>query len=92
MRLDDSIGGSNPEPTSAEQRVSEARSFFEKLDATHHQLTVYRVSVDGDRAEVLTYFRAGHFKRHLVGGATFDQVGHYVHDCVRRADGWRIGG
>ena len=92
VALDSSIGGSDPEPSPAEERVDEARSFFGKLDATHHQVTVYRVSVDGDEAEVLSYFRAGHFKDHLVGGSTFDQVGHYLHRCVRRADGWRITG
>ena len=94
VRLDETVGGSDEDagPRPAAERVEEARSFFGKLDATHHQLTVCRASVDGDRAELLTYFRAGHFKAHVIGGSTFDQVGHYVHDCVRRPDGWRIAG
>ena len=92
VALDSSIGGSDESPMPAGERVDEARKFFGKLDATHHQLTVYRVEVDGDAARVLTYFRAGHYKDHVIGGSTFDQVGHYRHECVRREGGWRIAG
>ena len=90
VQLDSSIGGSDPTPQDAREWVANARSFFDPLDATHHQLTVYRVELRGDEASVLTYFRAGHYKKHLAGGATFDQVGRYEHQCIRADGQWRI--
>lgn len=64
--------------------VDQARSFFETLDRTHHHLTLYRIDHDAssDELVVTSYFRAGHFKSHFVGGATFDQVGRYAHRMV----------
>lgn len=97
VKLDDSIGGSNPAPQPAEDWVINARGFFDVLDATHHHVTPYEWTRDedddgGGAVTVMSYFRAGHFKNVIVGGATFDQVGTYHHRCVRREDGWRIAG
>ena len=97
VELDSSIGGSDPSPQAVADRVKLARKFFEPFEATHHHVTVYSVryaSIDskGDELEVRSYFRAGHFKRHFVGGASFEQMGDYRHRCVRTDDGWRISG
>ena len=92
VQLDSSIGGSDPAPMPAAERVAKAREFFDPLEATHHHVTVCTVTLDGDSAEVTSNFRAGHFKRHLIGAATFDQVGHYVHRCRRSGDTWVIAG
>ena len=100
--LDTSIGGEgdDAEPEDADGRVLAARDFFEPFDATHHHVTLYSVSHEpgGDAAEVLSYFRAGHYKQHVLGGATFSQSGHYRHRCARTGvmpdnpTGWHITG
>ena len=94
VTLDSTVGDSPAGPVPAGQQVEQARDFFDKLDATHHHLTVYRIDLadDGRSAEVLTYFRAGHFKAHVLGGGSFDQAGHYEQRCVRTTDGWRLAG
>jgi hypothetical protein len=59
-------------------------------DATQHRMTNIDITLDGDRATLLTHMTARHMFE-LDGKKEFQTVGgYYHHDLVRTADGWRI--
>lgn len=70
--------------------------FAEFMDAahqgfgtTHHRLTNFVVTIDGDRATARTYVHAVLTLRDDPA-AWYDALGHYDDVIVRSADGWRI--
>jgi hypothetical protein len=71
--------------------VATARRFFGRLDATQHVSANHQVAIDGDRASCTSTLLAQHFLAGCDGGETQRQVGYYVNDLARGADGgWRI--
>jgi ketosteroid isomerase-like protein len=71
--------------------VAIARRFFGRLDATQHVSANHQVAIDGDRASCTSTLLAQHFLTGCDGGETQRQVGYYVNDLARGADGeWRI--
>jgi len=59
------------------------------LDAVHHQVSNFRVRVDGDRATVRCYGIAYHYLAAAKGGQTRTFVGSYVFGLTRADDTWR---
>lgn len=65
-------------------------TFHELFDATQHVMTNHLVTVDGDRAQAMTY-GAWRLIRHAAGDPpVWDGTGWYDDALVRTGEGWRI--
>ncbi|CAN5565492.1 nuclear transport factor 2 family protein [soil metagenome] len=60
------------------------------MGSTHHRLTNFVVSVDGDRAEARSYVHAILIAVPGDPNSWIDALGHYDDVFVRTPDGWRI--
>jgi hypothetical protein len=58
---------------------------------TQHLFSVYKVDVNGDRAQTLVYMHARHFIRESEGiHPPWDMGGYYTHHLERTASGWKV--
>lgn len=61
------------------------------VTVTHHAVTNFRLSVDGDRATLRCHLVAFHYREGALGGDTFTIRGAYHDRLVRTPEGgWRI--
>ena len=60
------------------------------VTVTHHAVTNFQVTVDGDRATSRCHLVAFHYREGTPGGDTFTIRGVYSDRLVRTPDGWRI--
>jgi len=73
----------------ADDWVAMARGQVGTLRGTQHLCSVYATDIDGDSAEVTSYYQAAHFEPSAEGDATFVHRGLY-HGCARTSQGWKI--
>jgi hypothetical protein len=85
-----SVTGGEPARVPAQQIVANWQQAFALLDAVHHQIGNFRVSVDGEYAAASCYGIAYHFRAAARGGKTRMFVGSYDVGLRRRDAGWRI--
>lgn len=64
-------------------------AFHDPFDATQHTMSNHQVTVNGDRANAMTY---GHWRliRDVPGGNMWEGAGWYDDQLVRTDAGWRI--
>lgn len=74
---------------SADEWVELARGLIENLDATQHLMGNIQVEIDGDRAIARCYVQAQHVRAEDLGGNLYIIAGHYRHEMIRTAQGWR---
>ena len=74
---------------SADKWVELARGLIENLDATQHLMGNIQAEVDGDRAVARCYVQAQHVRAGELGEPRYIIAGHYRHDMIRTAQGWR---
>jgi 3-phenylpropionate/cinnamic acid dioxygenase small subunit len=70
--------------------VEQVQAHLGGVGATQHLLGNHRVTVDGDTARALTYWRAHHVGTGPMDGSSFEAMGEYDDHLVRTAEGWRI--
>ena len=63
-----------------------------KLDASHHEATNYRVTVEGDEALATCYGTSYHYLENPTGRNTRTFVGDYVFNLSRERGAWSVHG
>jgi len=58
--------------------------------ATHHNVTNFRIDVDGDTATAKVHFIAAHAGTGTKAGSSYTMWGEYDDTLVRTPDGWRV--
>lgn len=85
-----SLAGGEPEHTTPVDIVEGWKATLGSLDAVHHQVGNYEVSVHGDRAEASCYGTAFHFLPNEAGDAVRRFVGTYDIGLVKRRGAWCV--
>ena len=85
-----SAGAGKAEPLSPEQIVSAWQTQLPGYVHTQHLVTNPIVTIDGDRARVISQVHATHFLPNDKGESYWTFVGAYDHELVRTPSGWRI--
>lgn len=83
-------GGGGIQEVKADEWVKGAAAFFGALDATQHDLTPYKIVVDGDAAYVCVMLHAQHYKKNDWGEPVQIMVGTHNFWMRRHGDTWRI--
>jgi 3-phenylpropionate/cinnamic acid dioxygenase small subunit len=58
--------------------------------ATHHNVTNFRIAVEGGRAKARAHFIAAHAGEGRHAGESYVMWGEYADELVRTAEGWRV--
>lgn len=58
--------------------------------ATHHNVTNFRIAVDGDTAQARVHYIAAHAGTGALVGHTYVMWGEYADALERTAQGWRV--
>jgi 3-phenylpropionate/cinnamic acid dioxygenase small subunit len=86
-----SLVGSEPSTVSPEVVSSIWSEGFATLDHIHHQVSNFRTTIDGDRAEVKCYGIAFHHRSDIQDPIKWRRfVGTYEFDLLRGESGWAI--
>lgn len=84
-----SLFGGSPGKQPADALLAGWRAALQRV-ATQHLLGPIEVRLSGATASASCHVRALHHAAGAPGGETWDVLGHYVFDLVRRGPGWRI--
>lgn len=91
--LDYSLINGNPATqVNADDVVKQWQKLLSGFQSTHHSLTNFLVTLNGDKASVECYFRALHFLPNDQGDSTWTLGGHYHYTLQRGTDSWVITG
>lgn len=85
-----SLAGGEPADVPAEHIIAGWTEGLAPIEALHHQLGNFRVSVRGDEADAFCYGIAYHYRRTASGRNTRAFVGSYDFTLVRANAAWRI--
>ena len=86
-----SLVGGEPSSVPPEVVSSIWSEGFRTLDHIHHQVSNFRTTIDGDRAEVKCYGTAYHYRSNIKDPVKWRQfVGTYEFELVNLENGWRI--
>jgi len=70
--------------------IAQLKAHLGGVGPTQHLLGNHRVTIEGDRARALTYWRAHHVGTGPMDGSSFEAMGEYDDQLVRGGAGWRI--
>jgi len=70
--------------------IAQLKAHLGGVGPTQHLLGNHRVTIEGDRARALTYWRAHHVGTGPMDGSSFEAMGEYDDQLVRTGAGWRI--
>ncbi|MEM9022353.1 MAG: nuclear transport factor 2 family protein [Bacteroidota bacterium] len=85
-----SLGAEAATTVSAQQICDLWEEGFRGLDAVHHHGSNYLIDIHDDRADVVAYAIATHFKAAATQGKVRTFVGSYDLQLARLERGWRI--
>ncbi|MDF2772330.1 MAG: hypothetical protein K0S86_1824 [Geminicoccaceae bacterium] len=85
-----SLAGGEPTDLPAEQIIAGWTEGLAPMEAVHHHLGNFRVTILGDEAEAFCYGTAYHYRRTASGRNTRTFVGSYDFALAREDDAWRI--
>ena len=86
-----SLVGGEPSSVSPETVSSIWSEGFASLDHIHHQVSNFRTTIDGDRAEVKCYGIAFHHREGIADPVKWRRfVGTYEFDLIRHEGAWHI--
>jgi 3-phenylpropionate/cinnamic acid dioxygenase small subunit len=85
-----SLAGGEPADIPAEQIIDGWTVGLAPMEAVHHQLGNFRVSLRSDEADAFCYGTVYHYRRTASGRNTRTFVGSYDFRLVRADDVWRI--
>jgi hypothetical protein len=84
------FGGPVARMTSAEAAAVFRHAFRHDHVRTFQAYSNFQVTIDGDRARMISLLHGHHAGQGFEGGGTFDLRGRYTDDLVRTSEGWRI--
>jgi hypothetical protein len=87
-----SMGGGEPTRLTPRQITDGWDAGLKALEAIHHQVGNYRITLKGAEAAVFCYGTASHYLANPTGNNTRTFVGSYDITLFRRDAGWRITG
>jgi hypothetical protein len=70
--------------------IAQIQAHLGGVGPTQHLLGNHRVTIEGDTARALTYWRAHHVGTGPMDGSSFEAMGEYDDQLVRSGAGWRI--
>lgn len=85
-----SLAGGQPARIKADDLVASWRAFLPGFTVTQHLVGSHRVSVEGDRASVLSQFIATHRLAGAPGGELWTLGGHYRHTLRKTGAAWKV--
>ena len=85
-----SLAGGQPARIKADDLVASWRAFLPGFTVTQHLVGSHRVSVDGERASVLSQFIATHRLADATGGELWTLGGHYRHTLHKTGAAWKV--
>lgn len=85
-----SLAGGEPARLTPEQITEAWDAGLKPLQAIHHQVGNFDITVSGDKAEVFCYGIAIHYLQNPSNRNTRTFVGSYDFELIRTADGWKI--
>lgn len=85
-----SLAGGQPARMNADDLVASWRAFLPGFTVTQHLVGSHRVSVEGQRASVLSQFIATHRLAGATGGELWTLGGHYRHALRKTGTAWKV--
>jgi hypothetical protein len=74
----------------AQQLAKMISSVIDGFKATLHQMTNFKIEVNGNEAVAITYIRALHYLPNDRGDNVVENGGWYINNYVRTDEGWKI--
>lgn len=85
-----SLTGGQPARINADDLIASWQAFLPGFTVTQHMVASHRVSVNGERATVLSQFIATHRLAGATGGELWTLGGHYRHSLRKIGAAWKV--
>ncbi len=85
-----SLGSPSPSTVSGDEWAERVRTGLSRYRATHHLMSNFTITVNGDEATCTTYIQATHYLPDDEGGGQSIIRGYYTNTLVRTPEGWKI--
>jgi len=85
-----SVGFEEPMDMTAREFMEIIQGAVSPFDSTQHIVSNHVINIDGDRATLVSYLQAQHFRQDDTGLFALLSGGYYANSLIRTPAGWRI--